>query len=100
MLTAILCLRFRDVQQTVASVLQVLVFVTPVFWQVNQLQGKRLIIVHANPLHYMVDVVRQPLLGAMPSAMSYLVCAGCAVAGWLLAFRLLARKRHRLAYWF
>ena len=100
MLTAILCLRFRDVQQTVASVLQVLVFVTPVFWQVSQLQGKRAIIVHANPFHYMVDVVRQPLLGTMPSVTSYLVCTGCALAGWLLAFQLLARKRHRLAYWF
>jgi ABC-type polysaccharide/polyol phosphate export permease len=100
MLTAVLCLRFRDFQQMVASILQVMVFVTPVFWQVNQIQGKRAIIIHANPLHHMVEVVRQPLLGAMPSSMSYLVCVGCAVVGWLLAFKLFARKRHRLAYWF
>jgi lipopolysaccharide transport system permease protein len=100
MLCAILCLRYRDFSQIIASVLQVMVFVTPVFWQVDQLKGNRAIIAHANPIYHLVDIVRQPLLGVMPSATNYLVCVALALAGWLAAFHLFAAKRHRLAYWF
>jgi ABC-type polysaccharide/polyol phosphate export permease len=99
-LIGVLCLRFRDFQQLVISALQIAVFITPVFWTASQLQGTRAIIVDINPLYYMVEVVRQPLLGNAPAPVSYLVCLAMAVLGWLAAYRLLARKRHRLAYWF
>jgi len=100
LLVAIFCLRYRDFQQMVAALLTIAVFVTPVFYNASQLQGKRTIIIHANPLHHMVDLVRQPLLGNLPSGTSYLVCLVCAVIGWGLVFWLYARKRGRLAYWF
>jgi ABC-type polysaccharide/polyol phosphate export permease len=97
---ATFCLRFRDFPQLVASLLQISMFVTPVFWSASQLQGKRAFIVDANILHHMIEIVRQPLLGKTPAALSYLVCAVCGVLGWLLAYSLFVRKRHRLAYWF
>ena len=75
-------------------------FVTPVFWSASQLQGRRAIIVDANVLHHMIEIVREPLLGKMPALLSYMVCAGTAVVGWVFAYWLFARKRHRLAYWF
>jgi ABC-type polysaccharide/polyol phosphate export permease len=96
---AVFCLRFRDFQQLVASILQVAVFVTPIFWEAGQLQGKRAIIVDVNLLHYMVEIVRQPLLGSIAAPRSYLICAGAAIIGWLLAYFLFVRKRHRLVYW-
>jgi ABC-type polysaccharide/polyol phosphate export permease len=97
---SVFCLRFRDAQQLVASILQVAAFVTPIFWNPSQLAGKRIIIVHVNPLHHMVDVIRQPLLGHAPALQSYAVCLATAVVGWALAYILFSRKRHRLAYWF
>ena len=100
MLVGIFCLRYRDFQPLVGSLIQIMMFVTPVFWSPNQLQGRRAIIVDANILHHLVDVLRQPLLGQAPTAMSYVVCGISALAGWLLAYSLYARKRHRLAYWF
>ena len=100
LLVAIFCLRYRDFQQLVASLLMIAVFVTPVFYNANQLQGKRTIIIHANPLHHMVDIVRQPLLGNLPSGVSYAVCIGTAIVGWAVVFWLFARKRGRLPYWF
>lgn len=99
-MVAVFCLRFRDFQQLVASFLQVATFITPIFWQPGQVQGKRALIVHLNPLHHMVDVVRQPLLGHLPASESYLVCLVTALVGGMFAFRLFASKRHRLAYWF
>ena len=100
LVVAIFCLRFRDFQPLVASLLQIAMFVTPIFWSADQLQGKRAVIVDANVLHHMIEVVRQPMLGKTAAPVSYLVCAVGAVAGWALAYGLLARKRHRLAYWF
>ena len=97
---AIFCLRFRDFQQLVASLLQISVFVTPIFWKANQLQGKRALIVDMNPLHHMVEIMRQPLLGVTPELLSYGVCIVTALIGWFFAYRLFASKRHRLAYWF
>jgi ABC-type polysaccharide/polyol phosphate export permease len=100
LLVAIFCLRFRDFQQIVASLLQIAVFITPIFWNASQVQGKRAIIVHANLLYHMVELLREPLLGLYPAQLSFLVCGGSAVVGWWLAFRLYASKRHRLPYWF
>lgn len=97
---AIFCLRFRDFPQLIASLLQIAMFVTPVFWNASQLQGKRAVIVDANILHHLIEIIRQPLLGKTAAPLSYLVCAVCAVVGWLFAYWLFARKRHRLAYWF
>lgn len=100
MLAAVFCLRFRDFQQLVASLLQIAMFVTPVFWAANQLQGKRAIIVDLNPLHHMIELLRQPLLGLAAKPESWLFCLASAVAGWALAYWVFALKRHRLAYWF
>ncbi len=99
-MVAIFCLRFRDFQQLVVSLLQIAMFVTPIFWSAGQLQGKRAMIVDWNLLHHMVEVVRQPMLGKIAAPASYLICMIAAVAGWLIAYWLFARKRHRLAYWF
>jgi ABC-type polysaccharide/polyol phosphate export permease len=97
---AILCLRFRDFQPLVVSLLQIAMFVTPIFWSADQLQGKRAVIVHVNPLHHMIEVIRQPMLGKVAAPASYLICVAAAVAGWLFAYWLFARKRQRLAFWF
>lgn len=97
---AIFCLRFRDFQPLIASLLQIAMFVTPIFWAASQLEGKRAVIVEANLLHHMIEVLRQPMLGKAAAPLSYLYCSAAAVAGWLFACWLFARKRHRLAYWF
>jgi lipopolysaccharide transport system permease protein len=100
LLVAVFCLRFRDFSQLVTSLLQIAMFVTPVFWNASQLEGKRAVLVDINLLHHMVEVVRQPMLGKAAGLTSYVVCVGAAIGGWVVAYMLFARKRHRLAYWF
>ena len=100
LLTAVLCLRFRDFKEIVTSLLQISMFITPVFWTVGQLQGDRAIIAYANPLYHLIEIVREPMLGKVPDGLSYMVCLGGAFGGWLIAYWLFARKRNRLAYWY
>lgn len=97
---AIFCLRFRDFQQIIASLLQIAVFVTPIFWNANQIQGTRALVIDLNLLHHLVELLRRPLLGEVPRTSSILICLASAVLGWWFTFRLYAKKRHRFAYWF
>lgn len=56
--------RFRDVGPLITSVLRMLAFFTPIFWQVDTLQGQeRAALLAWNPFYYLLESVRAPLLG-------------------------------------
>ena len=99
LLTAILCLRYRDLQQLVTILLQTAMFITPLFWPPESLGGRAQILVDANVLYHMIDVVRSPLLGKPVALHSYLVTIGLAIVGWVGTLWLYERKRQRLVYW-
>jgi ABC-type polysaccharide/polyol phosphate export permease len=100
LIIAIACMRFRDLKEIVLSILQISMFVTPVFWAASQLQGNRAFIVHFNPLHHLIEIVREPMLGKIPDTISYLFCICFALSGWVFAYWFLDKKRDRLAYWY
>ena len=92
--------RFRDVGPFVASVLQVMMFFTPVFWRVDDIsEGSRALLVLWNPFTYLLALFRDPLLGIAPSPIVWfgvLVVTGLNV---LLAAWVFTRSRSRLPYW-
>lgn len=94
----IICARFRDVPLIVSSVVQLAFFVTPIIWEISLMPGRNRII-HFNPFHHLVELVRAPLLGKVPALESWMLGTGLAVAGWLFAFALLVGFRRRIAYW-
>ncbi|HTI86462.1 MAG TPA: ABC transporter permease [Alphaproteobacteria bacterium] len=98
MLLGMISTRFRDVPQLVGNVVQVLMFVTPVFWYSRQL-GARAELMDYNVLYHLIEVVREPLLGRAPRLLSYEVDIAMAVVGWALTLYLYARFRRRIAYW-
>jgi homopolymeric O-antigen transport system permease protein len=94
------CLRFRDIQQLTMSLVQVTMFVTPIFWPINQLQGTtRMIFVHLNPIYHFVQIVRAPLLGVAPDLENYVVVLLVTVLGWAFTIIMFNRFRKRIAYW-
>jgi ABC-type polysaccharide/polyol phosphate export permease len=97
-LTGLLTARFRDIQQLVGMFLQISLFVTPVFWSPEQL-GNHPMLVQANILFHLVDVVRTPLLGHAPALLSYIVIILLAIVGWVATFDVYSRFRRRLPYW-
>jgi ABC-type polysaccharide/polyol phosphate export permease len=97
---SVLCLRFRDLQQLVGTLIQISLFATPIFWTPDNLQGvKRLIFVDLNPLYHMIEVARAPLLGKVPTLEDYAAVALITVVGWAIAFGLFRKFRRRIAYW-
>jgi ABC-type polysaccharide/polyol phosphate export permease len=60
--------RFRDLPHGMSSLLQVLFFVTPVFFTVGVLKERGLDFVYKyNPLYYMIEVIRHPMINGAPA---------------------------------
>jgi ABC-type polysaccharide/polyol phosphate export permease len=75
-------------------------FVTPIFFTPEQLGGRMTkYFVAANPLFHYVDVVRSPLLGKLPSRLTYEFVLIGTVVGWAVTVWAYSRYRRRLAYW-
>jgi lipopolysaccharide transport system permease protein len=92
------CARFRDIGPIVASVMQIAFFLTPVIWQPAQL-GARGWWLPLNPFFALLEVVRAPLLGTVPTMNTWIAAAlyslGLCVVSWLL----FVRARGRVAFW-
>jgi ABC-type polysaccharide/polyol phosphate export permease len=94
----ILCTRFRDIPQIVASVLQITMFLTPVMWKADMV-GRHTWIVDWNPMNHFLELVRAPLYGVMPSSTTWLAVAAITVIGWAMTLMVFARYRTRIPYW-
>ncbi len=97
--TALLAARFRDLPQIVAALLQVAFYVTPILFAGRMLGAKHHWIVEFNPIAYLMDAVREPLLGHVPSPATWAAAAGMAVIGWTLALWVNGRYHKRIPYW-
>lgn len=92
--------RFRDVGPFVTSILQVMMFFTPVFWRVDEIHpDSRSALLGWNPFAYLLALFRDPLLGDFPSALTWTGVAAVTAANLILAFWVFARTRSRLPYW-
>jgi ABC-type polysaccharide/polyol phosphate export permease len=94
-----ICSRFRDVQQVIGSVLQISLFVTPIFFTADQLGPRFAAIMKLNPLFHYVEIVRAPLLGRAPAAISWAAVLLGTVVGWSFALWAYSRFRRRVPYW-
>ena len=100
LLSGLFCLRFRDVQQIIQTAVQILMLITPIFWIADRLSGiTYFVFVQINPVYRLIDVVRSPLLGQMPTLNSYLAVLAITVVGWCMTYFMFRSFRRRIAYW-
>ncbi|MDR7117316.1 ABC transporter permease [Caulobacter sp. BE254] len=90
--------RFRDIPQLIASVLQLAFFVTPIVWAPKQLSHNHPAITF-NPLYHLMQLVREPLLGRLPTAENWAVCAAIVVVLSLAAVASQAFTRKKIFIW-
>lgn len=98
LLLGLLGTRFRDVPMIVGNFLQVVFFLTPVFWPIDAL-GEWRWVATCNPLFAAIDVVRSPVLGMPAAPTSWAMLSAWTVLGCGATFALFARFRSRIAYW-
>lgn len=92
--------RYRDVGQIVTSVMRIMFFFTPIFWVVNDLTPKQQAALAGwNPLAYLLEFTRAPLLGQWPSRIAVIGVIVITIVNVAVGVWHFSRVRNRLAYW-
>ncbi len=98
-LSSLISARFRDFPQIVSALMQLLFYITPILFNGRMLSDSQHWIVVFNPFSYLVDVVRQPLLGEIPSPTTWLINIGMVIVGWIFLLTVTGRYHKRIPYW-
>ena len=99
LLVAIISTRYRDIPLIIENLFNVLLWLTPVFYEPSFLSGKMEIIIKINPFTYFLEVVRNPLMNELPSTQAVVLMLSFAIVGWIFTFLIFAKTRKRIVYW-
>jgi len=94
----ILGARYRDIAPIIQNLVQVLFFISPITW-LPKLVGGNSPILYANPIAHLLELVRSPLLGSLPPALSWEVAGGLLVVNLVIALALYVSKSRRVVFW-
>jgi ABC-2 type transport system permease protein len=99
-LAGIVATRFRDIPPIIASLTQLLFFMTPIVWSYERLASNPLAAyIELNPVLHFVEILREPLLGQAIVARHWIVVGVITVVGCAAALVCLRNYRARVAYW-
>jgi ABC-2 type transport system permease protein/lipopolysaccharide transport system permease protein len=90
--------RFRDIPQLINSVIQIIFFMTPIMWK-PELLGEHAHLAVWNPFYSLIEIVRAPLLGHVPSITSFAIAAMVTAVNLVIAGLFFIRFRSRIPYW-
>jgi lipopolysaccharide transport system permease protein len=90
--------RYRDLQQIIASIVQLAFFLTPIFWK-RELLKDRTYLADYNPFQILIEGVRRPIVEGLPPPEAYGKIVVLVAILFLLAAPFFARYRRRLAFW-
>jgi lipopolysaccharide transport system permease protein len=90
--------RFRDIPQLISSVVQIVFFVTPIMWKPELLRS-RAFIADFNPFYHLLEIVRAPLLGSLPSVANYIAVLLITLFNVVIVGVFFVRFRSRISYW-
>jgi lipopolysaccharide transport system permease protein len=93
-----ICARFRDIQQMVASAMQLVFFMTPVIWK-PELLGPHQVWLPLNPFYVLMETVRGPLIEGGGSWLVWLAALIYTATACVLALAFFVRFRARIAFW-
>jgi ABC-type polysaccharide/polyol phosphate export permease len=98
-LVAIACVRFRDLTQVVQNGLTVMFFITPVLWKPDQIPPDAHYLLSLNPFAALLAVVREPLLGQLPTLYDWIAAATFSIGGSVVALPIIGYCQRRIIYW-
>ena len=95
---SILTTRFRDLAPITSSILTVLFFLTPIWWNVEYFPD-RAVFAKFNIFYHYLEITRRPLLGEFASLNSWIITLITLIILAVFASILLKRKKNKIAYW-
>lgn len=97
-LVGIIGARFRDLEPLIQAFFPILFFLSPVIYRPGQL-GAAEAIMTFNPISHYIRVIRDPMLGVIPSLENYLVVLAMTAVTVLLSVWMTGSRGYRLPYW-
>jgi ABC-type polysaccharide/polyol phosphate export permease len=100
MALALMSARFRDTPPIITSLMTVAFYVTPVMWYPSLLPGGTAhLLLGLNPFYHLLQIVRLPVLGQLPTLQNWYLSALLGAAGWGVTLLVFKRLSSRVAYW-
>lgn len=99
LLLGILATRVRDIQMLVEAGMRLAFFLTPIIWMPTATTQERNALIDYNPFYYMIEIMRAPVLGELPSLFQYAVAVSLMLLANLLALVVFKIFKSRLVYW-
>lgn len=93
-----ICARFRDLPEIIRNFMQLMFFLTPIFWLPGQ-AGRRTLFVEANPFNVLIDLIRAPLINSPYPKSFALTLSITIVAVIILAIISFATTRNKIYNW-
>lgn len=94
----IIATRFRDMVPLINSILSAATLISPIIWK-KEMLGVYQNWVYLNPLSFMVEIVRSPVLGEIPKIEVYIFNLIFLAIVFILLSILIKKKGHRLVFW-
>lgn len=97
---ATLSARFRDIPAIVSALMRVLFFLSPIIWVTERIDGDIAhLILGLNPFYHLLQIVRLPLLGEVPTTINYALSLFAMIASSAIAYVLYRKFDNKIAYW-
>lgn len=93
--------RFPDIGEVIHTVLVVGFLLTPILWHIEKFPAGTLrgTLARLNPAFHIIEMVRAPVLGAMPERTTIAAIAMLTLGGWLMAMFLYRRYARFVPLW-
>jgi ABC-2 type transport system permease protein/lipopolysaccharide transport system permease protein len=90
--------RFRDVSAAIPTILQIALFLSPIFWSASQVGGRQWI-ANYNPIAWLIETFRSPLLGDALRIDFVLKLVVLTCCNGILGFVVMHKVRDKISYW-
>jgi len=90
--------RFRDIPPLIRSLLSILTLLTPIFWK-KEMLGEYQNWIYLNPFTFLVEVLRDPLLGKIPDLKVYVFSILLIIFLYIINIFLFRFKGTRVVFW-
>ena len=97
-LIGMLCARYRDLNPTIASLVTLSFFLTPIIWNPTLVPDRAFILLY-NPFFHFVESIRAPLLGQPVSSETWWILTSITILGWILVIPAVSKMGRKLVYW-
>lgn len=100
-LTGMLSARFRDMAPIISSGMTILYFLSPIMWMPESLGDSNLahFLLGLNPLYHLLQVVREPLLGDVPTFENYAASLAILAIGALFTSIIFKKFKNEIPFW-